>query len=293
VAIVVATTLYPMRAAWLAAFGEALAQLLARADSEAVVALDGIDERAARAAMPALADAQRVRFFAANGTPSAIRMAMLRAARERNPAAVVLVDADDVPSPDALETHCGALAHADISYGDMALVDEDGAALGRLFFAGADIPARVAGSAHLSRVNFMGLTNTALAAPPLAAFDRASPGADIAAFDWWLFTSLLDAGFVAARTARPVTQYRHRRDATLGAVADADPQAFVRRCRMVAAQARAFPDKAALRAYGSAAGRLADDVAREPGRYEAAIAAACAAPGVWFSDVDRMVGAAA
>ncbi len=291
--IVVATTLYPMRPQWLVAFGVALAQLLSEPGREAVVALDGIDEESARAAMPALGAGQGVRFFAASGTPSAIRIAMLRAARARDPDAVVLVDADDVPSPDALDSHCGTLVDADISFGDMAVIDEDGAALRRLFFSGTEVPARVEGPSVLARVNFMGLTNTALAAAPLGAFDRTLPSADVMAFDWWLFTSLLDAGFVAARTARPVTQYRHRRDAVLGALTDPDPLAFARRCRMVAAQARAFPDHAALRAYGSGADRLAEEVAREPGRFAAAIAAACATPGVWFSDVDRMVGVTA
>ena len=284
--ITVATTLYPMKDAWVNAFAEALAAAMGGRDCEAVVALDGIGPDAAARLLQPLAASAPLCFVEAAGAPATVRTAMLRAAQSREAEATILVDADDLPLPDAIDSHCRALAHGDVSFGDMLVIDEDGRLDGTCFFAGSTIASRVSGGSALERVNFMGLTNTALGARALAAIDR-EPPADIAAYDWWLFRSLLEAGFVAARTDRPVTRYRDRRDAVLGA--RPDPRRFAKRCRMVAAQGRAFANRPESVRYGAAADRLAEQVGAEPARFADRIAAACAEPGVWFADVDRLV----
>lgn len=275
---------------WIDDFASALADALAGRDAEVVVALDAMPAEDAHAALKGVEAQAAVHIAPASGTAADIRAAMLDKARDLRPDAVILVDADDVPLPGMVARHGEALAQADIAYGDMQIIgldDRDGADVAT-FFQGGGVPDTVHGPEALGRTNFMGLTNTALGAKALAE-SAGLPRADIAAFDWWLFTSLLERGCTANRTAAPVTRYRHRRDGVLGARPDPHPARFAARCRMVAAHGRAFPHRQDLAEYGAAAERAAEHVARDPQAATAAIEAACAGSGVWFADVDRFL----
>ena len=289
--VLVSTVLYETGRPWFGAYAEGLRAAAAGSDVTLLLAVDDFVDAAAAAAP--LADALAVQMVdASGGTPTAVRRRMLERVRATEVEAVVFFDMDDVPLADAFARHFAALDKAEISYGDMHLIAEDGAVGERTFFAGAKVPARLATTAPITGRNFLGFTNTALRRSALTAEACAVPDG-VAAADWWLYTTLIDGGCRARRTTAPVAAYRTHRGNLLGARPDPSPTALARRCRIARQHYAALPPTPARRRHDDALARLEARLARPDPALARLAERVCARPGVWFDDITRLAGALA
>ncbi len=237
----VATALYPAALIWVDAFREGLASAAKDKHVDLVVALSGIESDQAEAVLSPLKSIMDLVFVVVDGSSAAVRARMLTVAHECSSSIIVLADADDQMCPTALDDHAATLDEADISYGDMFVINEKGESSGRRFFDGAAIPQRVENLDPLVRRNFMGLTNTAIRRSALSTVDLAATP-DVQAYDWWMFTSLLRQGAVAKQTKEAVTRYRNHASSTLGSPPNPETSKFLARCRIVADHAAQYQD---------------------------------------------------
>jgi glycosyltransferase involved in cell wall biosynthesis len=289
--VTVATSLYeaarPYLGAWMAGVARALPP---GADLRLAVAAHGF--AAPAAALAPLVPAERIalRTLPASASIAAVRNAMLDAAAAAPADLVVFCDADDALLPGAVAAHAAALAGADFSYGDLALVDAAGAGQGATFFATGDVPPTLAGDALAAR-NFVGFSNAALR-PAALARRRTAPDA-LAAVDWFLFSALLAAGATGRRVdaangrPRAVAEYRQHGGNLLGAGRTADLAAARRRAAMADALFAAR-DAVGDRPRRAALARLRADDAL----FARALAATPAGPLLWFEDVAAWIAVA-
>ena len=221
-------------------------------------------------------------------TPAGVRRAMLAAAQASGADILVFADMDDMLAADALDLHVAALADADFSYGDLTLTDAAGKALGRRFFAGADVPDRIDGAGAIAGRNFLGFSNTAVIASRLTPVALMVPE-DIVAADWWFFTMLALAGLKGQKTAAPVAAYRMHDANTLGAGA---PRTRAQAIAQADALVRHYQAFRADPAMAARLGRAVELRARLGAATEPAFAAATAAPddrhGIWFDGLARL-----
>ncbi|CAN0545969.1 unnamed protein product, partial [Laminaria digitata] len=111
--------------------------------------------------------------------------------------------------------HGATLESADISFGDLQLIDARGENTGARFFDNADVPWHISGVDHVLDRNFLGLTNTAIRRNAIPDAALAIPD-NVVAVDWWLFTTLLLSGLKARRVPEHVADYRIFADNELG-----------------------------------------------------------------------------
>jgi len=181
-----------------------------------------------------------VHLSAPGSTIAEVRGTMLAAGSRAEAEVLVFLDADDEIETGALGRHLGALARADISFGDARPIDEEGRPLGPTLFEGIDVPAVVSSSDPVTRRNFLGLSNTAMRRDRLTATALHPPRANDAT-DWWLFTTLLDAGRTARRADGVVVRYRKHGANLLGSTPATTPASLLKRCRMALAHFAALP----------------------------------------------------
>ncbi|MEP4379407.1 MAG: hypothetical protein ABJ215_05100 [Alphaproteobacteria bacterium] len=222
-------------------------------------------------------------------TPAQVRRTLLMAALETGADFLIFADMDDMLAANAPGLHEDALAMgsgADISFGDLELMDTRGEYLHRRFFDGVKLPRHVDDPAALAGRNFLGLSNTAVRAASLTEEALHIP-ADVVAADWWIFTTLLRAGRTARRTMSPVAAYRLYGGNTLGAGVPATRAQLDRSIEIAMRHYRAFP---ATRELAARHGRLETLVQTLSGSSDTQAAAAlnaCAGrPGVWFEFLD-------
>ncbi len=274
----VATAVYPMRRDWIEAY---LAGIAALAEPVTLLLL-----REAGTSMPAcdLPHHRVISREAPSGiTGGALRAAMLQTALAEAPEFVICTDYDDVIGRDAVALHRSALQQADISFGDMALLDANGTDRGAHFLDVAPVPQKIQGSVAITDCNFFGFTNTAMRTDLLKQWDGVLPSG-LAAADWWLFTRWLDGGFIASRTASPVVAYRSHAESILGACKAADLAALRRRIEIALAHFSALPQRADRKAAQNGLRNLASALEGRPRQVEQGLAALpqnC----VWFQDV--------
>jgi hypothetical protein len=222
----------------------------------------------------------------ARSSPAAVRRLMLGTALRSGADVLVFSDMDDVLLADAADLHLAALEDAAFSYGDLCLMDAAGDDLHQRFYDGAGVPQAVASGDAILRRSFLGLSNTAIRADRMTVAALQVPD-DIAAVDWWLFATLLQAGRRGARTAAPVARYRLYQSNALGAGVPASPDALRRTYAIMQRHYQAF------RAARGVAVRLAiieDQMARlalaSPGAVAARLASMRDQPGVWYEGLD-------
>jgi hypothetical protein len=256
-------------------------------ETELILAVeDGFDASVQVARHVAAHIAVRLEHAPGPTTPAGLRGLMLAAAAASDADVIVFADFDDRLLPGALRLHANALDEADISYGDMVLVDAAGRRLGRNYFDGAQVPDRVDHSAALLDRNFMGFTNTAVRRSVLCEDACAVPVAAAAA-DWWLFTVLLAGGRHARRAAAPVVEYRQHEGSTLGA-APAETLARLRaRAALALEHHRLLADRLATADRQDALRRLIDAIDRGGTGAARLLSHARTGAGVWFDDVRR------
>lgn len=288
--IAVCTSLYEAGRPFLDAFVAGLNASSPGQDVMLVAALHGFDDPSA--AFVALDGTLPVRFteVPADASVAEVRCRMLRAAAETEAEYFVLVDMDDYLLPEGVAAHLAAMRDADFSYGDMALIDADGADMGRTFYQDNAIPAKLSGvdgeAAILTR-NFLGFSNTAFRRRCLDPARLAIPD-DLVAIDWWFYTQLLQDGYTGAKADRPVIAYRTHAGNILGGRARADLTAVRRRLAINRRHCEAFAGNVAFDVRRAALDRLESWIEREDEAVAAAVAAACSAPGVWFDDIARL-----
>lgn len=254
-----------------------------------VAAVDGL--RDAAIALSVLEpDIQVLRVSSPGGlSPVAMRRIMLTTGYTSGAGTLIFIDMDDVLAPDALALHAAALRDADISFGDLKIVDQGGACSGRHFFDAASIPDRLRDAVPLRARNFLGFSNTAVRAANIPADALAIPEGVVAA-DWWFFTSLMLGGCRAQKTSAPVASYRLHPGNILGAGVPADPaQALSQACAMEC-HYRAFPRNEDFVALAADTKRRIAALDRMPrGVLAERLYAMRGQPGVWFEHVGHLL----
>jgi len=282
--LAVCTTLYP---AGLPYFDDYCRGLVAaakhcKAPLHLVLICDGLGESAFTKQVEMLDQLAEIHLTPlTEGGPAAARRLMLKTAAALPVTAVGCYDMDDILDAAGLGRHMAALQTAEISYGDMDLIDENGNAVGRTFFSGQKIPDRVDDPGELLCRNFMGFTNTAVQRDIVGATAAAIPD-DITAVDWWFYTSLLSKGYSAARTDGTVVAYRTHGQSTLGAAGAMDDSTLLRQCRIMREHYAQLPPSREVRRADAEVERLMQIPAdartklRPPSQ-----------SGVWYDDVAR------
>lgn len=253
-------------------------------DCVAVIALDGLVD-AARTLTP-LAAAMPIHTIDApsHATIATVRATMLMRACEIGADALVLVDADDWPLDEALRLHGDALAEADFSYGDMAVVDRLGNSVTRNFYDGSDVPQVTVDPAQIRYRNWLGFSNTAVRCDRIPE-DALSVPEGITAVDWWFYTLLLRHGAKGQRTRAPVVAYRMHDANILGASPARTTEALRKRCDIVLQHCDAFMDDAALAALAERVRALQAKLSSPSRELQVQIESVHASPGVWHEDV--------
>lgn len=273
----IATSFYDAARPFAEAWTEGvMAATRGRGDVAAIIVAHGAEE--ADKAFAALARNLPTRHVPVSAAASiaAVRARMLDEAWGSGADAVVFCDADDALTPQTLDLHAAALESADISVGDLVLVDAQGRRTGALQF-GSTLPPFITAEA-MADVNFCGFSNTAVRRGALAKVVGA-PIPDVVAVDWWVFSSMLAAGCTARRTDAPVAFYRQHDANTLGSGSAVDVADAARRLAIVAQHHRAAgrADKA----------QCLEALAARPERLAAVLAADSPKPGPWHANVAR------
>jgi hypothetical protein len=280
--LAVCTTIYPAGVAFFDAYscGMAVAAEHYQAPLHLVLVCDGLGESDVGEQLRKLRRIAEVHLLPlAKGGPAAARRLMLGTAAALPVSAVVCYDMDDIPDPAGLSRHVGALQSAEVSYGDMHLIDENGRSKGTTFFSGQQIPSRVDDPSVLLCRNFMGFTNTAIKREIIGPLAAVIPDG-ITAVDWWFYTNLLAEGFSAARTDGPVVAYRTHGQSTLGAGGTMDDKTLLRRCQIMREHYALLSPSKEVRRADAAVERLTQMPAITRAKLPAP-----PQPGVWYDDV--------
>lgn len=282
----ICTALYEAGRPYLGAYTAGLRAAVSGTDSCVVLAID--DFVAPEPVITGMREICPVTTIKAcdDATPAQVRRSLIAAGLETGADFLIFADMDDMLAANAPGLHEDALAHADISFGDLELMDARGEYLRRRFFDGVDLPRHVEDPAALAKRNFLGLSNTAVRATALTEEAMHIP-ADVVAADWWLFTTLLLAGRTARRTISPVGAYRLYGGNTLGAGVPATRAQLKCSIDIALRHYKAFP---ATRELATRHGRLEALAQTLSGCSDTRMAAAlneCAGrPGVWFEFLD-------
>jgi len=285
----ICTALYEAGRPYLGAYTAGLRAAVGGTDACLVLALDDFD--APEPVIGALREICPVTTIKARdgATPAQVRHSLIAAGLESGAEILIFADMDDMLSANAPGQHADALAAgpgADISFGDLDLMDARGEYLHRRFFDGVDIPRHVDDPAALAGRNFLGLSNTAVRATAFTEEALHIP-ADVVAADWWVFTTLLRAGRTARRTMSPVGAYRLYGGNTLGAGVPATRAQLQRSIDIALRHYQAFPATRDLAGRHGRLELLAQILSECPDSRAAAALNACAGrPGVWFEYLD-------
>lgn len=212
-----------------------------------------------------------------------VRSRMIEAAATSNCGSIVFCDFDDALLAEAAG-HLAILETADISFGDLRLIDSSGNLVAPSFFADANVPDRISGSEALVERNFLGFSNTAVRAESIAPTAMRIPDNQKAA-DWWFFSMLLEAGAEARRCPGAVAEYRLHGANTLGGRPAPDIAAALDRCRLFLVHQSSLPPRTDRAAAADRIEALAAAMSADPVGWAPVLKQACSQPGVWFDDL--------
>lgn len=213
-----------------------------------------------------------------------VRRKMIGAALASNCEAVIFCDFDDSLLSGAAN-HLAVLEAADISFGDLELIDASGAVIAASFFGSADIPDCVESPSDLINHNFLGFSNTAMRREAIHAEAANIPDNQLAA-DWWFFSMLVESGVRAKKCQGAVAKYRQHDGSTLGARPVPTITAALLRCRLFLAHQAALPPCDARHAAAKRIEELADAITADPSFWVSILQRVCSQPGVWFDDLN-------
>lgn len=196
--------------------------------------------------------------------PVALRRLMLEAGMSSGADCLVFCDCDDVVSKSAASLHRRGLRDADISYGDLDLINWKGERLNQSLFGGAPAFQRISGSDSIAQRNVFGLSNTAVRSSVFAGGIPEIPQS-VVAVDWYLFTVLLDQGAHAAYAGGSVASYRQYVDNTLGASAAVSSDQLAKRLTIAERHFQALPTTRARQEAELALRRVRQELDKESG----------------------------
>ena len=282
----ICTALYEAGRPYLEAYTAGLRAAVAGTDACLVLAIDDFDVPApVITALRGICPVSTIK-VRDGATPAQVRQSLITAGLETGGDILIFADMDDMLAANAPGLHEDALAQADISFGDLELMDARGEYLRRRFFDDVDLQRQVDDPAALAGRNFLGLSNTAVRATALPEEALHIP-ADVVAADWWIFTTLLRAGRTARRTMSPVGAYRLYGGNTLGAGVPATRAQLQRSIDIAMRHYKAFP---ATRELATRHGRLETMTqllsAASDTQMAVALNACAGRPGVWFEYLD-------
>ena len=164
-------------------------------------------------------------------TITEIRNILIKNACMLNGDILIFIDMDDLLLENNLIAHREALEHADISFGDMSIVDKNGDFLNKNLFDKTRLPNLIKDYKPLLTGNFMGLSNTAIRKNVLEKNFIEIPS-HLVATDWWLYTMLLLKGCIAKKTKYKVASYRQHANNVLGYRNNNQLDAFLKTCKI-------------------------------------------------------------
>lgn len=259
---------------------------VAKADCRAhmVIAIDDLENP--KDALAPYADKIEISFVPtdAGTTITGVRNALFEKLKQDTAEVAVFLDMDDVMAPDGIQLHLDALAHADISYGDMWLIASDGKALDGRLYEGIFIPDSVTCSDTLLQRNFLGLSNTAVRRTALDKLPSLVPD-HLVATDWWLYTSLINAGCTARRTAAPIGAYRQHQSNVLGSNSAADLNSLAKRCKIVRDHYAALPSNDVMKNLDQNVAAVEVAIKQDPKGLTRIMEQTSKTPGAWFEEI--------
>jgi hypothetical protein len=281
----IATAAYPTRPVFVAQFIQGVADAAGTRPVQLVMAVEqGFDVASMLPPRPTNV-ALDLRPATRATTPAGLRRLMIDAVRESNSEIAVFCDFDDRLAPAALDLHAGALASADMSYGEMRIVDEVGRPLGGNFPRASSMPDQLDKVDPLLSRNFMGFSNTAVRCNALSA-SLAIPD-DLVAADWWFFTMLLATGRRGGRTASAVADYRTYSQNVLGANASNSIEVLRKRAEIAQRHYAAVSGMIDTTKQSQAVTRLLEAIDRGVDACAQLVAALPHDSGAWFEDVEH------
>jgi hypothetical protein len=283
----ICTSVYPIADAFLEDYVDGLSQAVAgHKETTLILAVEnGYNPSRLISALPASVIAI-VQESVSGSTPAGLRGVMLAAAVRSKCDYLVFADFDDRLRPGAIERHLQALQGADISYGDLAIIDAESRDLGRTFFDGACVPEKIHTVTPVLHRNFLGFSNTAVRRVSITGAVPKIPD-EISAADWWVYTHLLQAGLTGRRADGVVSDYRVYANSLLGANAAGSRHDLIERCRLALIHYRHLSPLAAP--YRDDVENLAAALESTPDWAAKMIVTLQNSPGVWFDDVKRAV----
>ena len=204
-AVAICTSIYETARPFLPAYLDGIAILSQSLGHPVSLVLANDGFQAADQAFSGVAGAVQVVDGRAAGV-GGVRRKMIEAARVSDCDALIFCDFDDSLLPGAIG-HLAALESADISFGDLQLIDASGNMVASSFFTGALIPDLISSPDALVDRNFLGFSNTAIRREAIRPTAANIPDSQVAA-DWWFFSMLLEAGARARRCPEAVAKYR-------------------------------------------------------------------------------------
>jgi hypothetical protein len=291
VKLAVCTSVYRSGLKFFSAYCEGLAVAIDElgCSVQLVLACDGVDAGAIEAQLAPLRQYADIDIATCIGpTIAGVRRRMLTQAIAAETDGIVCYDMDDVPEPAGLKRHYECLASCDISYGDMSLIDENGNQTHRTFYEGCGVPDSVSSVDDLTSRNFMGFSNTAFRPAAGATAASAIPD-DVTAVDWWFYSSILEQGHSAQRTAGPVVAYRTHDANILGGKMATDLDNLSRRCAIMRTHFAHLPASPLRIKYDRRVAKLQLAIAKEPDQV-CRLMQSLPPSGVWFEEVSYLAG---
>ena len=152
-------------------------------------------------------------------SPARIRSDAISYARDNHYEYLIFSDMDDFFSTNRISASVENLQKNDFVFNELDLVDQDSQIIEPKLLSKIFHSDKILNFSEIIDFNILGLTHTALNVNVLEGFENVD---GIAAFDWWLFTTLLLNGAEGIFIKEAITYYRQTDSNTVGMMKDLD-----------------------------------------------------------------------
>lgn len=150
-----------------------------------------------------------------DGSPSSNRRMLIRRALDLGYRKIIFADCDDTLTENRVEVVIAMLDSDSIVVNDLDTTDAEGNFDKALCFSGRFSDGKIISVSSLRMGNMMGLSNTAARKEVFQGCPAMVSG-DLAAFDWYLWSSVLLGGYMARFTSKTSSKYRVHFENTAG-----------------------------------------------------------------------------